>query len=80
MSELDVDKMPVGDLPVILTFEIGQVETTLDELVSIGSGAVFKFEQARPGAVNIMAGARRLGVGEIFSLDGRTAVRIVSLD
>ena len=66
-------------LPVRLVFEAGRIELTLAELAALGVGAVIETRTA-PGRVDIRANGRRIGWGELVTVDGRAAVRLLALD
>ncbi len=75
------DDMPLaGDLdeiPIRLVFEAARLELPLGSLRQLGAGSVLDID-AVPGTVRIMVNGRRIGDGELVSIDGRAGVRITA--
>jgi type III secretion system YscQ/HrcQ family protein len=65
----------LGDLPVLLTFEIGRAELPLSRLTEIGAGHVFDLG-GDPDRVDILSAGRRIGTGRIVEVAGRSAVQV----
>ncbi|WP_430778441.1 type III secretion system cytoplasmic ring protein SctQ [Allorhizobium undicola] len=70
----------VSDIPIRLVFEAGRLDMPLAELERIGEGHVFPLDRPLSDAVDILANGRRIGRGEIVTVDGLTAVRVTALD
>ncbi len=80
-AELDGDESPtrgLDDLPIRLVFEVGRIEITLGELARLGVGSVLE-THAAAGLVDIRANGRRIGTGELVTVEGRAAVRLVTI-
>ncbi|MEM8948504.1 MAG: type III secretion system cytoplasmic ring protein SctQ [Pseudomonadota bacterium] len=67
------------DLPIKLVFELGRLDLPLGELQEIGRGHVFQLERPLGQAVEIHAGGRRIGQGEVVRIDDQIGVRVVRL-
>lgn len=70
----------VDDLPVRLTFSLGEKRLTLGELRSLHPGAVFDLERPlAAGPVIIRANGRLIGTGDLVNIDGRIGVTLRAL-
>jgi type III secretion protein Q len=67
------------DLPIKLVFEIGRLDLPLGKLQEIGQGHVFELERPIGEAVEIHAGGRRIGQGEVVRIDDQIGVRVLRL-
>ncbi|MET3133329.1 type III secretion protein Q [Oxalobacteraceae bacterium GrIS 1.11] len=68
---------PLDEVQLTLAFELGQVQTTLGAMRSLGVGATMLLTQAHPASIAIMCGKRKLGWGEVVDVEGQLGVRIV---
>ncbi len=69
----------LDDLPVRLSFELGQFDLTLAELETLGPGHVFELARAEADGVDIMANGKRIGAGRAITINGTLGVQIVRL-
>jgi type III secretion system YscQ/HrcQ family protein len=67
------------DLPIKVVFELGRVEMSLGRLQELGPGHVFELERPLGRAVEVLAGGRRIGQGEIVRIGEQVGVRMVRL-
>lgn len=67
------------DLPIKLVFELGRVDMPLGQLQEIGPGHVFALDRPLGEAVEIHAGGRRIGQGEVMRIDDQVGVRVIRL-
>lgn len=67
------------DLPIKLVFELGRLDMPLGQLQEVGRGHVFQLNRPLGEAVEIHAGNRRIGQGEVVRIDGQIGVRVVRL-
>ena len=67
------------DLPIKLVFELGRLDMPLGQLQEIGRGHVFQLERPLGEAVEIHAGGRRIGQGEVVRIDDQIGVRVIRL-
>lgn len=74
-----VGKASLGDLPVRLTFDLGERVVPLDELEAITAGYTFDLGRELRRSVTIRANGRPIGEGELVDIDGRVGVSILSL-
>lgn len=65
-------------LPVTLSFELGQVALSLGALRRLTVGATLLLDGGGPASIAIVSGGRRIGSGEAVDVDGRLGVRIVA--
>jgi type III secretion protein Q len=77
--ETDADDSSLDDLQIKLLFEVGQLELPLGELRTIAPGYVFNLGRDPLHAVEIHAGSRRIGQGEIVRIGDALGVRIKRL-
>lgn len=69
----------LGDLPVRLTFDLGERSLTLQELTTIDAGYVFDLGLSPRGSVNLRVNGLRVGEGEIVEIDGRIGVAVTRI-
>ncbi len=67
----------LDEIPVRLVFEAARLELSLGALRQLGAGSVLDVD-AVPGTVRILINGRRVGDGELVSIDGRAGVRITA--
>ncbi len=72
-SMVDLD-----ELPVRLVFEAGRLELPLGEVRRLGIGSILEIG-TQPGQVRILVNGRRIGDGELVSIENRSGVRITAL-
>jgi type III secretion protein Q len=77
--DIGADDVSLDDLQIKLLFEIGQLEMPLGELRMIAPGYVFTLGRDPRHAVEIHAGSRRIGQGEIVRIGEAIGVRIKRL-
>lgn len=68
-----------GDLPVRLTFDLGEHSLRLQELTTISAGYVFDLGLSPQGSVNLRVNGLRVGEGEIVEIDGRIGVAVTRI-
>ena len=73
------DVVAMGDLPVKLTFDIGELELPFHEVESLTSGYVLNLEKSFSEVVKIRSQNRVIGTGELVDINGKVGVRIISL-
>lgn len=69
----------VGELPVPLTVEAGQVELTVAQVADLKAGDVLRLPDAVLGPVSLRAGGRLVARGELVEVEGRRGVRVLEL-
>jgi type III secretion protein Q len=67
------------ELPIKLVFELGRTAMPLGQLQDIGPGYVFQLDRPLGEAVEIHAGGRRIGQGEVVRIDDQVGVRVLRL-
>jgi len=67
------------DLPIKLVFELGRTDMPLGQLQEIGPGHVFELDRPLGEAVDIHAGGKRIGRGEVVRIDDQVGVRVLHL-
>lgn len=82
-QDQDDDESPEGvaldDIPVRLTFDLGERAVALAELRTIAPGYTFDLGRDLRRAVTIRANGLAIGEGELVDIDGRIGVSILSL-
>jgi type III secretion protein Q len=73
------DSIELDELPVRLSFELGQVELPLAEVSVLGPGHVFDLARDETQPVDILANGRRIGRGRIITVAGSIGVQIVRI-
>ena len=73
------DDAAFDDLPIKLVFELGRLDLSLGKLQEIGQGHIFELGRPIGEAVEIHAGGRRIGQGEVVRIDDQIGVRVVRL-
>nr|WP_302174058.1 type III secretion system cytoplasmic ring protein SctQ [uncultured Hydrogenophaga sp.] len=86
MSEPEVFAQPASadlvrldDIPVRLTFDLGDREVSLGELQALLPGYVFHLGRELPACVCIRANGRPIGEGDLVDIDGRIGVVVLRL-
>ena len=69
----------MGDLPVKLTFDIGELVLPFNQVESLTSGYVINLQQPFAEVVKIRSQNRVIGTGELVDINGKVGVRIISL-
>ena len=69
----------ISELPIKLTFDLGERSVTLGELQAIAPGYIFDLGRDMRQAVIIRANGMRIGEGELVDIEGRTGVAVLSL-
>lgn len=81
MSEATVSLAASGgvldDIPVRLTFDVGEREISLGDLKSIQPGYVFNLGRDPRSVVSIRANGRLIGEGELVDIEGRLGVSVL---
>jgi type III secretion protein Q len=69
----------VSELPVKLTFDLGERVLPLGELQMVAPGYVFDLGRDLRQGVIIRANGMRIGEGELIDIEGRTGVAVLSI-
>ena len=67
----------LDDIPVRLSFDVGEREISLGDLRSIQPGYVFNLGRDPRGVVSIRANGRLIGEGELVDIEGRLGVSVL---
>ena len=82
-DEVDVnsgdDEFSLDELPVRLSFDLGERGIALGELRTLMPGYTFQLGRDVRRAVIIRANGRAIGEGEVVDVDGRIGVAILRL-
>ncbi len=79
ISEVAESDARFDDILVRVTFELGRTECALSELGSLAPGYVFDLGRDSRSAVEIVAGSKRIGLGEVVQIGGTLGVRVTRL-
>ena len=71
--------IPVANIPVQVSFDLGERTLTLGELKSLQPGQVLDLGRPLSSAVNIRANGMLIGHGELIEVDGRLGVTLTNL-
>lgn len=69
----------LGDMPVHVVVELGRVELTADEVISLRPGQLLELGRAPTDPVDLVVDGRILAKGELVEIEGQLGVRIQSL-
>lgn len=75
----DDEPVALNQLPLQLTFDLGERTLTLGELRSLQVGQSLELGRALPSAVSLRVNGALIGMGELIEIDGRLGVMINSL-
>ncbi len=67
------------EIPIELVVELGRTELTVGELAEIGVDDIIKLDALAGHPLDIMAGGRLFGRGEVVIEDERVGLRITEL-
>jgi type III secretion protein Q len=67
------------DIAVKLMFEMGRTELSLGDLRAIAPGYIFDLSRTPANAIDIFAGSRRIGQGEVVQIGDALGVRVTRL-
>lgn len=69
----------LNDLPVLLTFEVGQQQLTLNELQGMNVGFIFELDSPIQHPVSVRANGKLIGHCELVQIENRLGARITHL-
>ena len=69
----------LDDLPVLLTFEVGQQQLTLTELQGMNVGFIFELDSPIQHPVSVRANGKLIGHCELVQIENRLGARITHL-
>jgi type III secretion protein Q len=78
-TDTRADDADLDDMQIKLLFEMGRLDISLGELRTLAPGYVFDLGRDPSHAVEIHAGGRRIGHGEVVKIGEALGVRIVGL-
>jgi type III secretion protein Q len=70
----------IDDVPVRLTFDLGEREISLGDLRSLQPGYLFNLGRDPKSTVNIRANGRLIGDGELVDIEGRVGVSVLNFN
>lgn len=81
MDDDVADAQPVGieQLPLRMTFDLGERRMTLDALQNLQKGQSIDLARPLSAAVNLRVNGALVGTGELIEIDGRIGVTITAL-
>lgn len=83
MDDLDElsasEEVAYGDLPIRMSFSLGEKIISLSELMVLGPGHVFDMGRELRRAVLIRANGKVIGEGELVEIEGQVGVSVLSL-
>lgn len=75
-EEQNIAKAKIDDLPVRITFDIGEKIFALSELKAISEGYTFEIDRPIDECIHVRANGKCIAVGELVSIHERMGVRI----
>ncbi|MDB6453124.1 FliM/FliN family flagellar motor switch protein [Falsirhodobacter sp. 20TX0035] len=66
-------------LNIRLTFHVGDAMVTLADLRKMGPGTLVTLDRPKATTVDILVNDRRIGTGEVVTVDGKTGIEIRTL-
>jgi len=78
-SALQFDALQLGEVPIRLTFDLGERSMTLRELNGVAAGYLFDLGLPPDRAVNLRINGVRVGEGELIDIDGRVGVAVTRI-
>ncbi len=69
----------IAQVPVQLSFDLGQKNLSFNEIRQLRSGYVLELGMSLPEIVQIRSQNRLLGTGELVEINGRVGIRVLSL-
>ncbi|HVZ45038.1 MAG TPA: type III secretion system cytoplasmic ring protein SctQ [Ramlibacter sp.] len=70
----------IDDVPVRLTFDLGEREISLGDLRSLQPGYLFNLGRDPKSTVSIRANGRLIGEGELVDIEGRVGVSVLNFN
>jgi type III secretion system YscQ/HrcQ family protein len=70
----------IGDIPVKLTFNVGETQITFDKLTDIQPGYIFEMNTGLEKPVEIKANGKSVGMGELVEIGDRLGVRVLEFE
>ena len=78
-SDTDTELADLNQLPIRLTFDLGERTITLGELQALDAGSALPLERPLQDFVTIRANGAIVGEGQLVEMDGRLGVMISRL-
>lgn len=78
-SLLQFNPTDLGDIPIRITFDIGERQILLKELSNLAPGYIFDLGLAPERAVNLRMNGVRIGEGELVEVNGKIGVSITRI-
>ena len=75
----DVESPAMDNLPVELEVRLGVITLPLGELLQMQRGSILTTDDQGGEAVELLAGEKPIARGEIVTVDGRLAVRVLEI-
>lgn len=75
----DAPAISLAELPVRLSFDLGEVTLSLSEIEALQSGQTLTLDRPSGSAVHVRANGALIGSGELVDVDGRAAVSLLEL-
>ncbi|WP_419658336.1 type III secretion system protein YscQ/HrcQ [Desulfosarcina variabilis str. Montpellier] len=70
----------IGDIPVKLTFKVGETQITFAELMDLQPGYIFEMNNGLEKPVEIKANGKSVGMGELVEIGDRLGVRVLEFE
>lgn len=80
VSETESTGPNVSDLPLQISFRIGEAALSIGEIETMASGALIPVPGGPDATLEILANGRKIGLGELVAIGETRAVRVLALD
>ena len=75
----DASAFPVDQLPVTISFDVGQKQLTFDQLQQLHEGYTFELDKKVDASVSVLANGQCIGQGEWVQVNDKLGVRMTHL-
>jgi flagellar motor switch/type III secretory pathway protein FliN len=78
-TQEDETRHPFANIPIHLSFSLGQLKMPIAQIMQLGEGAIIDLNKNTSSQVIISANNKEIGIGDIVDIDGKLAVQIIKL-
>ena len=77
VMENDIDM--VMDIPVTLSLEVGSAEISIDQLLSMGDGAIVELDRQAGEPLDVKVNGMLVGHAEVVEVKGKYGIRLIEV-
>ncbi len=67
------------DIPVVMSLEVGSTKITVNELLTMGDGAVIELNRSAGDPLDVKVNGTLIGRGEVVEINGRYGIRLTEV-